>query len=812
MANSVVGQIALELGVDTKNFKSQLLGLTKTTQSSVGSMSKAFGKLGGIIGAALSVKAVVDFSKQCLQLGSDLAEVQNVVDVTFGSMSGAVNDWAKNAMTSYGLSEKVAKEYMGQFGAMSKAFGNTEAMAYDQAAALTGLAGDVASFYNMSTDEAFTKLKAVYTGETEALKSLGVVMTQTALDSYALQHGFGKTTKNMSEQEKVALRLSFVTDKLADASGDFARTSDGWANQTRVLSLRFDALKASIGQGLINVLTPVIRMLNTLMSYLQAAADAFAKFTTAIFGDAGGSAASAASSMSVASADFADNTEDAAGSAAKIKKSLAGFDNLNVLSSSDSGSGSAGGAGGSLGSPIIDPVRTTANNTLADQLKAKLDGILGTLKNIANVTGLTGFWNDFKLGVGEVKTGVENIFHALRNGVTTAAPNLEAFKTSLANTFLTISQTVTGIWGDIWTTLTENFRLWTEENKLELETFFTNIIAIWSDWGTLISTVVGDMYADLWTWWEENGQPVFDGILKAIGDVYTWLLELYNTVIAPVIDKVNELATALWESTLRPLWQNLLGCLSDIGDLFLAIWNNVLKPVVDWIVEYLGPPIATIFEGIATVIADVAARIGRIIDGVVTAFRGIIQFLTGVFSGDWEKAWEGIKTFFEGIWKSLKNALGFVINPIIDVLEGFINGIIGGLNWLIRAINKISFEVPDWVPLIGGQKVGFNLKEVSTMSIPRLATGGYVAANTPQLAIIGDNKREGEIVAPESKIAEAVARGFAMVMSRMQSHTTAQNDRPIYLTLNIGEDNFWEGFVDYHNSIVRRTGDSPLFV
>ena len=181
--STTIGEIALALTVNTKGFKSQLFGIKKQASGLAGT----FGTLSKLAGAAFSIKAITAFSKECLELGSDLAEVQNVVDVTFGHMSGAVDEWARNAMTSFGMSEKVAKEYMGQLGAMSKAFGYTTEAAYEQATILTGLAGDVASFYNMSTDEAFTKLKAVYTGETEALKTLGVVMTQTALDEYALQ-------------------------------------------------------------------------------------------------------------------------------------------------------------------------------------------------------------------------------------------------------------------------------------------------------------------------------------------------------------------------------------------------------------------------------------------------------------------------------------------------------------------------------------------------------------------------------------------------------------------------------------------------
>lgn len=117
---------------------------------------------------------------------------------------------------------------------MANAFGFSEKESYKMSTALTGLAGDVASFYNISQDEAFTKLKSVFSGETETLKDLGIVMTQTALDQYALANGFGKTTSAMTEQEKVALRYAFVQQQLQNATGDFSRTSDQWANQIRI--------------------------------------------------------------------------------------------------------------------------------------------------------------------------------------------------------------------------------------------------------------------------------------------------------------------------------------------------------------------------------------------------------------------------------------------------------------------------------------------------------------------------------------------------------------------------------------------------
>ena len=314
-------------------------------------ISRSWKRVGAAITSVISVAAIVAFGKSCLELGSNLQEVQNVVDVTFGSMSGRVDEFAKNAANAFGLSETMAKKYMGTYGAMAKSFGIVGQAGYDMSAAITGLTGDVASFYNLSQDEAYTKLKSIFTGETESLKDLGVVMTQTALDQYALNEGFGKTTAKMTEQEKVMLRYQFVMSRLSDASGDFARTSNSWANQVRILQLRFESLKATIGQGLINAFTPVITVINTVLAKLETLADYFRSFTAAIFGDAsggGGAASGTADSMEDAagsSGTLADNMANAAGSAKKMKRDLAAFDELNNRSS-DTGSGSGGSGGG----------------------------------------------------------------------------------------------------------------------------------------------------------------------------------------------------------------------------------------------------------------------------------------------------------------------------------------------------------------------------------------------------------------------------------------------------------------------------------
>lgn len=346
MAADSAGQIGLDLVINQQQFNKQLGGIQNLAK-----------KTGKMLAGAFAVKGLTSFAKDCIELGSNLTEVQNVVDVVFPTMNKKVNEFAQNAASTFGLSETMAKKFTGTFGAMANAFGFSEKESYKMSTALTGLAGDVTSFYNISQDEAFTKLKSVFSGETETLKDLGIVMTQTALDQYALANGFGKTTSAMTEQEKVALRYAFVQQQLQNATGDFSRTSDQWANQIRILSLQFDSLKASIGQGLINLFLPIVKVINTVLGKLMTLANAFKPFTAMVMGKKSTGASTSLDKTAASAGKVSNSLNNATSSANKLNKStkkvgdtakktakkisgLMGFDQINKLTETKGSSGS----------------------------------------------------------------------------------------------------------------------------------------------------------------------------------------------------------------------------------------------------------------------------------------------------------------------------------------------------------------------------------------------------------------------------------------------------------------------------------------
>lgn len=706
-----VGAIDLDLVLSSNKFNKQLGSVQKQATIAGNSIQTTFTKIGKIAAAAFSIKAIASFGKECIDLGSDLAEVQNVVDVAFPKMSERVNEFANNAIEQFGLSQTVAKKYMGTFGSMSKAFGFAEGEAEKMSESLTGLAGDVASFYNLSSDEAYTKLKSVFTGETESLKDLGVVMTQSALDSYALANGFGKTIAKMTEQEKVALRYKFVIDQLSLASGDFMRTQDGWANQTRVLSLRWQEFKASIGQGLINIFTPIIKLINTMLSKLQVFADAFKSFTEMIFGNAGGSNNQSSAITDVAdSATSASNAVSGIGkNAAKTKKQLLGLRGIDVLNNtttSKSDDSAGGGSASSLdfGNNSLSDTLKKANETInpfAEKMKelsdifkkgfeisfgnTNFDGILSHLNNIKDT--LINIWTDskvkdaiknwantisFTLGqfvgsVARIGTNIaEGLIGSIDKYLSQNAGRIKDFITSMFD----ISSKDLKLTGDLWQALGEISDVFKSDTAKQIG---ADIIAIFAnplmsalelcvkfvtDLRAVFVQPIIDNIGKLKIAIENTIEPI-ETVLHTIGDAFSYIGDKWNQVydehVQPLMENLKTGLSDTFGKFLDMYNVYVAPALQRMADKFSELWNTYLKPFVD----------------------NVASLLGSITDAIKVFWDNLLKPFI-----DWivQNVLPTVVPIIETIWNVVCDVFGLISNSIgtlISVVKGIIDFLVG---------------------------------------------------------------------------------------------------------------------------------------
>lgn len=649
-------------------------------------------RIGFLVGSAFAVGKLIQFGKESIELGSDLAEVQNVVDVTFTTMSDKVNEFAKNAMTSAGLSETMAKRYVGTFGAMSKSFGFSEAQAYDMSTALTQLTGDVASFYNISQDLAYIKLKSVFTGETETLKDLGVVLTQSALDQYALANGYGKTTSAMTEQEKVALRLAFVQKQLSAASGDFIRTSDSWANQVRVMQLQLQSLKATVGQGLINIFTPVLKVINVLLGKLATLANAFKSFTELITGkkssgqtsgsgagltgdasgvqdtaDAYGQAADNAGKLADSTEDVADATKDAAKAA---KGYLSPLDEINRYSTQDtsstasktpsSGKGSGGSSGGLAGAVgNVDYGKVAEGETALDKISKSAEKLAKLLKKL---------WKPFQ---DAWKKEGKNTIDAANIALSGIAKLAKSVGKSLV---------------EVWTNGTGT-------------TMLTTMLRIAQN----VLKTIGNIASGFADAWNKNnvGTQIIQNIANAL------------VVVMQFVEKIAE-DTATWAANLDfyPLLESISNLtatfapiLESIGNVLEWIYKNIVLPMLTWIIEVGLPTVINLVSKVATFLAEhqpiveafgaaligafaaakiagLASRVIKSVSGIAMAAKGLITLMTGT----------------GGIMGGIK-AIATAIGPggvfVLAVGAAIAIGVLLYKNW--DKIKEMAGKVWDWI-------------------------------------------------------------------------------------------------------------------
>lgn len=833
------GCLNFDTNINSEGFEKGL----KSLSDMVGDIKPKLKSLAMALTAAFSVKKLVDFGRQSIETASDLAEVQNVVDTAFGESKQKMEDFADTAVKTYGISKLTAKQTGSNFMAMAAGMGLANDSASDMAMALTGLSADMASFYNVGQDVASTALKSIFTGETETLKQFGIVMTDANLQAYALSKGITKSTADMSQAEKVQLRYNYVMSQTALAQGDFAKTSDSWANQTRILSEQWKEFGATIGTVLMNVLLPAVKAINSLLSQLIALAQGAARSLSEAFGFELSNSADKAQSIVKSTSQAADNYGDIADNAQQTQEaqegSLASFDQMNKLNDeSKSDSTGVSGAG-----EIMQPSGTSvevdtgkADKKLSDFFKS----VRTQFEKLADYLD-----KNFKPIFADIWSGLERESIELAQilgGVFSDIKSLsEPLKAYFINDFTPLMQTAFSTLGKIGIELFDSFNkvfsdIWNVAVFPILQNFLTVGLPLITDFGTQVWNTLGvlfdnikEIFDTLWngvaqpvlnalktlwcdTWqsisdfWNEWGQPIFDGINDGITTTKNVFLNLWETVLKPVFDKLMDVADSVWTEHLKPLLDEFLDFVGTLITSVLSIYNKAIAPVVNWLVSILGPIVSSVLGKIIKTVGNVISNIIDAVKNIISALKGVVLFITGVFTGDWKKAWQGVKKIFKGVWDALVDIAKTPINLIIGLINGLTGAVEDALNWIIDGINELSFTTPDWLPGdLGGQTFGFDLSQIDIPEIPKLAQGAVIPPNSEFLAVLGDQKRGTNIEAPLDTITQAVLQALV-------SYGGAGGKQKISVTipLTLNGRTITQIVIDDINDYIKRNGRSPI--
>ena len=718
------GSIIIDTRIDTANMQrstDQIQGMFK------GLISGAK-KVGAAIAAAFAIKQVVAFAKECIELGSDLDEVQNVVDVTFGGMSDTINEWSKNAITQFGLSELSAKQYTSTLGAMLKSMGITGNELVTMSTDLAGLAGDLASFYNLDTDQAFQKIRSGISGETEPLKQLGINLSEANLQQFALNQGMETAYKDMNQQQKAMLRYNYLLSVTSDAQGDFARTSGSWANQVRVLHLQFQSIKADLGKGFINLFTPILRVINAVLQGVAKMASAFKAFTALITGQKADTSTSAGTPVADTADDYGDAAEaaddyaNATDKAAKAtqkanranSKYTSGLDKIHQYQSQAADATKAttpkATAPSSAPSAAVDFGSLSQGNTVIDKTAQKMKDLydkivkgvqptIDALKRLWNEglgqvgkfagKALKDFYNEYLVPIGKwtFGEGIPKFVDALNKGLMAVDWNkinegLKALWKQLAPFAIHVGEGLLWFWKNVlvplgtWTLneVVPRFLTMMEKAVGALNTIIEvgkpGFLWFWNDFLIPIAQWTGDKFLSAMDWVNEK----LDAFTKwckenpeAVSNMTTFITAFFTALAgAAVIAKIGSLVAVIGKllAGLNPITIAIAAVVAA-GVLLYKNWDKV-KEVA-----------AKAWKAIKDTVTKTAATIKKGIDDFITSVRNVWDKGWNLVKTGAQTAWSGIKSTLEGAWNGIKTTAGNVFNGIKTAAQNAWNGITG---------------------------------------------------------------------------------------------------------------------------------------
>lgn len=728
-------------------------GLNKAQKS----LSNFQRNVSSIMGKVAAIFATIKIGQLIKDSVEDAMSVETSIENINRTMQGsakAFGDWVKSQSQAYGMSIQEGYKYGSTYSNLISSFqSNTKEIA-NSTQELMKATSIIASKTGRTFEDTAERIRSGMLGSTEAIEDLGVYTQVSMLQSTEAfkELANGQSWQQLNFQTQQQIRLAAILEQT------YARYGNTLADTTQTRHNQFIAslknVQLTLGQAFLPIYNAILPPLTTFMNALSKAISIIAQFTTALFGKpkaAQQQTESIASQTSAVSGlgDSLDDTADSANNAKKAIKSLAGFDEINTLNQSSGSSGSSGGSsgggidtsgldlgeGGFLSSvtEVSEKIQAFADkikkcfSTLKEFIITNKDVIISALAGIA-----AAFTTYFVLSNWtKIIEGIQLSFYALGYAIS-----------GISWPIVAISAVIGLLVGNI-------VYLWRTN-----EQFRDSIIEVWNNIKEFISTVTTDIGTILTNLWDKYGKTLIKNIKDFFGTIQSFILNAWENVIKPIIENALDMLTQLWNKHLKGLVEELGEFIMKLTNGVLEIWNKFISPIVDFLVKTLGPIFVTVFNYIVDSVGTAIAFISDLIKSLLQVFNGLIDFVLGVFTGNWSRAWQGVVNIFSGIFNGIVGVVKWPLNLIIDM----VNAAISGINTMIKTINKVPGVS---IPTIG--------------KIPKLAKGGII--DSPTIAMVGEAGREA--VMPLENNTGWISDLAAKVADRMPRTGVNSNDNSL---------------------------------
>ena len=709
-------------------------------------------------------------------------ESLNLFTTTLGEKAQEGMDWVNMFSDALYLDPSNVMQYMGTFDSLIEGLGVGADDAYLMSQQLTQLTYDLASFKNLDFQTAFEKLQSGISGEIDPLRNVGVALSEATLQELAYSLGIEKTVNEMSEAEKAQLRYIQIMKSSTDWQADMGKTLMSPANAIRVLKEQFTLLGRAIGNVFIPIvmaLVPIVMVVTEALTWL---ANVIADFVGNIFGfeldfsmDTGGFDSSVGDITGGLEeiGDTADKTKN------KLNTMLAPFDELNNVQTKSKSTGAGDGDTGLGGDLGVDLPTYDALSKLTDEFSSKIDGLKAKFGELGEV--ISKIWDSEPIQsfVGALQTVgsfvgelIITIGESTYNNIITTWNNIKGnVTTGISN--------LGYLWTSFWTELDNGIQTWGGPIIEHMNGLFNSV---WTDGIDPALQSISEMFSGwsetLVSIWDEHGGRLINNILEFVDKTIQAFQKIWDDIIAPIIQPFLEDLQWLWDEHLSKMIKSVGDFVGTLINSALEIYNKWILPIVDFLTTILSPTVSQVAGTISGIVTTVWSFLSESISGAMQILTGLIDFITGVFTGNWSRAWDGVKSIFKGVFDGLVNIVKTPINLIIDIINGF-----------IRGLNRI--KVPKWVPSIGG-------KGINIPTIPKFEDGGYPDSDLFLANENGIPEMVGRIgnqtaVANNDQITTAIASAVTQAINNSNFGNNSGGPTTIY----IGNKKVYEGFGDH---------------
>lgn len=732
------------LNLMNRTFKS-VLGVWQKLLSKVFSKSSGGSLIGnqlkGLLGVA-SIAGLTALSKQMIELSADMFEVQNVIQGVFGSAEQEISDFCDTSIEKFGLTALEARKLSGTFGGILKASNIVGDAQHEMSKNLTALSGDIASFYNITVDEASAKLQSGLVGNISALRSLGINMTVANLEAYALSKGINVSWQSLDQATKTTLRYNYILEQTRDAQGDYAKTFGSWANQVRLLTSNLKQLASLLGGALIKALYPVLSVLNQIVSAAINAANALARAfnfqavdLAKLFGGSGGVTLPDTSDYEEGMKDVADVTNDAADATERLNDNLQSFDRLNNITTptTTKAGGATTGVSSSVGGLLdfdsyYENVKEPAT-VVNEKLQKVLDVIKQWVKDVASVDyrNIKAAWSNLADAFKPVAEDAGKAIQWLWKNV--LLPFYEWAATQGAPAVIDLMAAALQALHEILIAVAP-----------EIDDFWQNTLApYFSAKGEAFTQTLKDWTAELknWTKGLQDADDKLGYLKKTLEDLkaklYSWI---GDSKITDRLDSIGGHISSIWNKLKDgSVLAQVKKLLSTFTKLSLIVFDNILG-MADWL---------TGNEEVTEFVDFLVEQFGELTDYSFDKLKDILQYIATS---------EDAKTIVVNIKDAIKNIIDWVdkhkeeilsflakASSVIEKVSEHLDAVLIGLG-AIAAIKGISSVVTTFTNLktalsgISGLLGGGGAAGTGTGLASSLAATGHSLGGTFAAAVV----------------------------------------------------------------------------